>query len=61
MVVKAVAQVLAVLQERLGQSPVQSRGQPDPADEEVSGSGGQRTGTPTGPHTSEDRVNTSPV
>lgn len=45
MVVKAVAHVLTVLQQRLCQTPVQSWSQPDPTDEEVNRHGGQNNGT----------------
>lgn len=45
MVVKAVAHVLTVLQQRLCQTPIQSWSQPDPTDEEVNRSGGQNNGT----------------
>lgn len=45
MVVKAVAHVLSVLQQRLGQSPVQSCSQHDHSDEEVSRSVGHNNWT----------------
>lgn len=45
MAVKAAAHVLAVLQQRLVQTPVQSWSQPDPSDEEVNRRGGQNDGT----------------